>query len=226
MKKEQSKAKAFSSDGTEDKKLSADQNSAQARREELWAYRDDDDVNHILFVTHTEGTRATAEFYEKRPDENNAWVMLFRTDAFIGIDLMGDPDEESGRTPLGDYGIGSAFGIRKNPGTALDYIDVTPATYACDEDFEYYNRIIDIEETGHACKGEEMYKYSPEYNYGLQTDVNPDNVYNRGSNLFIHCKGTRPYTMGCVAIDEEYMITVLQKADPGMRVFFSEMYER
>ena len=49
-------------------------------------------------------------------------------------------------------------------------------TYACDEDCEFYNQIIDISKTGHDCKGEEMYKYSPEYNYGLQTGTNPENV--------------------------------------------------
>jgi L,D-peptidoglycan transpeptidase YkuD (ErfK/YbiS/YcfS/YnhG family) len=30
--------------------------------------------------------------------------------------------------------------------------------------------------------------------------------------------------MGCIGLDEEYMITVLQQADPGMRVYYSEMY--
>jgi L,D-peptidoglycan transpeptidase YkuD (ErfK/YbiS/YcfS/YnhG family) len=206
--------------------LSVDKDSAQARREEMWKYRDNDKVNQILYVTHTEGSNAIAEFYEKNADEGNAWVMVFRTDAFIGVDQMGQPDEQSGRTPLGDYGIGSAFGIRKNPGTKLEYIDVGPTTYACDEDCEFYNQIIDISKTGHDCKGEEMYKYSPEYNYGLQTGTNPENVYNKGSNLFIHCKGAKPFTMGCVAIDEEYMVTLLQKADPGMRVYYSEMYEK
>ena len=46
----------------------------------------------------------------------------------------------------------------------------------------------------------------------------------KGSNLFIHCKGAKPFTMGCVALDEEYMITILKKADQGMRVYYSEMY--
>ena len=204
--------------------LEVDKDSAQARREEMWKYRDDDKVNQILFVTHTEGTQATAEFYVKVPEENNAWVLEFSTDAYIGIDQMGVPNEQSGYTPLGDYGIGNAFGIRNNPGTSLNYIDVTPTTFACDEDCEYYNQTIDIKETGHDCKGEEMFKYSPEYNYGLQTATNPDNEYNKGSNLFIHCKGAKPFTMGCVALDEESMITVLKKADSGMRVFYSEMY--
>jgi L,D-peptidoglycan transpeptidase YkuD (ErfK/YbiS/YcfS/YnhG family) len=210
--------------GTADNPPATDKDSAQARREEMWKYRDDRNVNQILYVTHTEGSQAIAEFYEKVPEENNAWVMVFRTDAFIGVDQMGAPDEQSGKTPLGDYGIGNAFGIRKNPGTKLNYIDVTPTTYACDEDCEYYNQIIDIKETGHDCKGEEMFKYSPEYNYGLQTATNTTNEYNKGSNLFIHCKGAKPFTMGCVGLDEEYMITVLQKADPGMRVYYSEMY--
>ena len=83
---------------------------------------------------------------------------------------------------------------------------------------------IDIKDTGHDCKGEEMYKYSPEYNYGLQTATNPANEYNNGSNPFIHCKGAKPFTMGCVALDEEYMITILKKSDQGMRVYYSEMY--
>ena len=40
----------------------------------------------------------------------------------------------------------------------------------------------------------------------------------------MHYKGAKPFTMGCVALDEEYMITILKKADPGMRVYYSEMY--
>jgi L,D-peptidoglycan transpeptidase YkuD (ErfK/YbiS/YcfS/YnhG family) len=112
--------------------LEVDKDSAQARRKEMWKYRDDDKVNQILYVTHTEGTQATAEFYIKVPEENNAWVMEFSTDAYIGIDQMGVPNEQSGYTPLGDYGIGNAFGIRNNPGTSLNYIDITPTTFACD----------------------------------------------------------------------------------------------
>lgn len=122
--------------------LVADKDSAQARREEMWKYRDDNNVSHILYVTHTEGSDAIAEFYEKHGDENDAWVLVFRTDAFIGVDQMGAPDEESGRTPIGDYGIGGAFGIRRNPGTKLNYIDITPIVQSVrtsDGDREYHD---------------------------------------------------------------------------------------
>ena len=50
-----------------------------------------------------------------------------------------------------------AFGILDNPGTALDYVDVVETTFACDEEGEYYNQIIDTAETGHDCTGEEMF---------------------------------------------------------------------
>jgi L,D-peptidoglycan transpeptidase YkuD (ErfK/YbiS/YcfS/YnhG family) len=42
---------------------------------------------------------------------------------------MGD-----GKTPLGTLRPLSAFGIKPNPGTTMPYIDVTPTTYAFDED--------------------------------------------------------------------------------------------
>ena len=220
---------AFSQKNTDDSAKEAqseiDKDSAQARREELWKYRYDDNVNQILLVTHTTGSDAKVEFYQKNRDENNTWSLMFRSDAYVGVNGMGDTQEGSGKSPLGDFGIREAFGIRDNPGTALKYIQVKPTTYACDEDSEYYNTIIDIEETGHKCNGEEMYLYTPEYNYGIATDTNPENVYPNGSALFLHCKGTKPYTLGCVGLDEEDMVTVIRCAEPGMRVFYSEMYK-
>ncbi len=203
-----------------------DKESAQERREEFWKYREDERVRQILFVTHTTGADASAEFYQKVAEEGNAWKLVFRTNAFIGYGGMGEPDEENGCTPLGDFGIRDAFGIREDPGTKLRYVKVTPTTFACDEDSPYYNQIIDIVETGHDCHGEEMYRYTPDYNYGLATDTNPENIYPHGSALFIHCKGAKPFTLGCVALDEEDMITVLKYAEPGMRVFYSELYEQ
>ena len=70
--------------------------------------------------------------------------------------------------------------------------------------------------TGHKCtEGEQMYYYSPEYNYGLETDYNSSNEPGKGSAIFIHCIGTKPYTGGCVAISEENMVKLLQIMPPG-----------
>ena len=83
--------------------------------------------------------------------------VLFVTDVFVGKNGLGKTGEGDGKTPIGTLRPQTAFGIKPNPGTTMPYIDVKPTTYACDEDCEYYNKIIDTAETKHECKGEEMY---------------------------------------------------------------------
>ena len=191
-------------------------------RSALQKYRDDDNVGQVLLVRCTGGCGAIVKFYRKLTDENNAWELVFETDGIIGKNGYPKTGEGDAKTPFGDFGVLSAFGIRKNPGTALKYIDVKPTTYACDENCMFYNRIIDTAETGHDCKGEQMYKLSPEYNYGLELDYNPNRVWPTGSAKFIQCKGEKLFTGGCVAIDEALMREVLECAGPGMRVIIGE----
>ena len=200
-----------------------DTDAAQARREILQKYRFDDSVHQMMIVSHTEGWNADVSFYEKA-EANDAWTLVFDGEAYIGKNGMNKSKEGDTKTPCGDYEILQAFGILPNPGTALDYIDITPDSYACDEDCEYYNQIVDINESGHACSGEEMFKLCPEYNYGLTTSYNMENKYPDGSAIFIHCKGQKPFTGGCVALDEQDMKTVLEKAEPGMHIYLDEFY--
>ena len=60
--------------------------------------------------------------------------VLFTTDVFVGKNGLGKTGEGDGKTPLGTLHPLSAFGIKPNPGTTMPYIDVTPTTYAFDED--------------------------------------------------------------------------------------------
>lgn len=200
-----------------------DCDAAQARREILQKYRFDDSVHQMMIVSHTEGWNADVWFYEKT-DTNDAWTLVFDGEAYIGKNGMNKTKEGDTKTPCGDYEILQAFGILPNPGTALDYIDITPDTYACDEDCEYYNQIVDAKACGHDCSGEEMFTLCPEYNYGLTTSYNMENIYPDGSAIFIHCKGQKPFTGGCVALDEQDMKTVLEKAEPGMHIYLDEFY--
>ena len=200
-----------------------DADAAQARREILQKYRSDDSVHQIMIVSHTDGWNANMSFYDKA-DENNAWTLVLEGEVYIGKNGMNKTKEGDAKTPYGDFEVLQAFGILPNPGTAIEYIDVTPDTFACDEDCEFYNQIIDVKATGHKCNGEEMYKFSPEYNYGLTTSYNSAHKYPDGSAVFIHCKGQKPFTGGCIALDEADMKAVLQKAEPGMRIYLDEYY--
>lgn len=159
------------------------------------------------------------EIIVRHISENKAVLSLIKdkdevltTDAYIGRNGMGKTREGDGKTPVGTFGIITAFGLKENPGTPLPYLDITPDTWCCGDE-HFYNRIIDIKQHPHDCKGERMADYSPEYNYGFFIDYNSECEPGRGSAIFFHCKGSKPYTAGCVAIDEDKMIELLRQID-------------
>ena len=148
--------------------------------------------------------------------------VIFTTDVYVGKNGLGKTGEGDGKTPVGTLRPLSAFGIKPNPGTAMPYIDVKPTTYACDDDCEYYNKIIDTETVEHNCGGEEMYSYQPQYNYGIATDFNKECIYPKGSAIFIHVKGAKPYTGGCISFDEERMVEILRYCDMSLVITVKE----
>lgn len=152
----------------------------------------------------------------------NGKVLFNDVEVWVGKNGLGKTGEGDAKTPVGTLRPLSAFGIKPNPGTTMPYIDVKPTTYACDDDCEYYNKIIDIEEVGHKCGGEEMYSYQPQYNYGIATDFNKECIYPKGSAIFIHVKGTKGYTGGCIAFDEEQMIDILKNCDMSLVITVKE----
>lgn len=184
-------------------------------RRELKQYRSDDSVRELLLVQYAQGSDATVFYYQK---QGRRWTLLREGAAYVGKNGLGKTREGDAMTPVGDFGVLTAFGILEDPGTALPWLPVTSSTYACDEEGPYYNRIIDTVATHHPCKGEDMFHTAPEYNYGLALDFNADCSYPDGSAIFFHCKGRKTYTGGCVAVDEAFMQEILTTAHPGMRV--------
>ncbi len=153
------------------------------------------------------------EVYDVHGSEGTARLtvdgnVLFTTSVYVGKNGLGKTGEGDSKTPVGTLHVLSAFGIKANPGTTMPYIDVTPTVFACDDNCEYYNQIIDTAVVHHQCKGEEMYTYQPQYNYGLATDFNQECIYPNGSNIFVHVKGQKPYTGGCIAFDEDKMVEI------------------
>ena len=147
-----------------------------------------------------------------------ASLLLGKGEAFIGKNGLGKTREGDAMTPEGDFGVLTAFGILPDPGTALPWLPVTSSTYACAEEGPFYNRIIDTVATHHPCKGEDMFHTAPQYNYGMALDFNAACSYPDGSAIFFHCKGPKPYTGGCIAVDEPFLRQILTTAHPGLRV--------
>ena len=167
------------------------------------------------------------EVYDVHDSEGKARLtvdgkVLFTTDVYVGRNGLGKTGEGDGKTPLGILRPLTAFGIMPNPGTAMPYLDVTPATFACDEDCQYYNRIVDTAATGHDCKGEAMDSLRPYYTYGIASDFNKACIYPEGSAIFIHVKGPKPYTGGCIAFDEDRMVEILRRCDLSLVISIRE----
>ena len=167
------------------------------------------------------------EIYDVKGSEAKARLtvdgkVLFTTDVYIGINGLGKTREGDGKTPVGTLHPLGAFGIKPNPGTTMPYTNITPTTFACDAEGEYYNKIVDVAKVGHQCTGEEMYSYQPHYNYGIETDFNKECIYPNGSAIFIHVKGFKPYTGGCIAFDEERMVEILKNCDMSLVITIRE----
>lgn len=193
-------------------------------REVLDAYRHNPTVNNVVLVQCTDGNHARVQLYHK-DNATATWTRTVDEPGSIGVNgWTAEKREGDGMTPLGDYAITGAFGLKPNPGTTLDYLVVTPDTYAIDGNNEYYNRIVDANVAG-TREGEEMYYYTPEYNYGFTIDFNPECTPGAGSNIFFHCTGTKPATGGCVAVDENVMRTILTAVGPGDRVCIYPLME-
>ena len=152
-------------------------------------------------------------------DSCGVWAKVFETEGYIGRNGLASPEgskrEGDGKTPEGEIRVVSAFGIKPNPGTSIPYVQVTDDYWGCDEDCQYYNKIIKASETGHQCKGEHLAEIAPAYNYSIVTSYNEECERGKGSLIFFHCTGTKPYTGGCVAIPEDKMVEVLRRCRVG-----------
>lgn len=183
-------------------------------------YAADPEAQQLLTVECTGGSEAKVRFYVK---SGWNWWLLHRGSAFIGKNGLGKTGEGDAKTPVGEFRALCAFGIKPNPGTSLPYIDVEPGTIACDAEGPYYNRIVKFSEYGEsqggvAPEGEKMWLLKPEYNWGLATDYNAECIYPLGSAIFIHCKGAKTWTGGCVALDARLMRQILRAATSGLRI--------
>lgn len=179
-------------------------------------YADSTAAGQLLLVTQTDGSCAWAQFYVR---QEGRLVLSREGSAHIGKEGTGKTREGDMKTPLGELRIGTAFGILPDPGTRIPYIEATESLFGC-EDSLYYNRLIDTALVHHpAAKGEHIIDYAPAYHYALTTSYNAECILGLGSNIYVHCKGKRPYTAGCIALDEEMMKHLLQQSDTSLTIF-------
>ena len=194
------------------------------RKDTTGKYLNDDSVKQIIAVQATEGSNAVIKLFEKTTENGkNIWTETLECPGIIGLEGLGKTKEGDNKTPIGDFGITTAFGIKENPGTSIPYIEADENTYCCGDE-NFYNQMIDISEHPHDCSdGEHIIDYSPEYNYGIFIDYNKDGTPGLGSAIFFHCAGANTYTGGCIAVSEENMVTILKALEANARIIIDYM---
>ena len=189
-------------------------------------YREDENVRQLIVIQGDETSDARLMLYEKSFENGKpVWTETLNCEALIGLNGLGKTKEGDIKTPVGDFSVLTAFGVKANPGTSLPYIDVNENTYGCCCNEKYYNCIVDITEdpsvTHDLDEDEHMMALTPEYNYGFFISYNEERTVGKGNCIFIHCTGVKPYTGGCVAVSEENMIQILKAIDENVRVIIN-----
>ena len=121
--------------------------------------------------------------------------------------------EGDASTPVGSFPILYAFGVGENPGTKMEYKQITQNSWLSAES-DNYNTWVESETP--LQNGEhliEVYQYTYGMNIGF--NVNPA-VVGRGSAVFLHCKGLGRWTTAAgVCVREDDMIKLLKLAKEG-----------
>lgn len=212
----------------ERKSLPKDANIRPAVRDEygykngdvfLKKYRIEPSVRQIILVAQSDTKVSDARLFLITKNAAGDWDEKLNCQAFLGKNGIDKTKEGDMRTPTGDFGMTMAFGAKDNPGSLVPYTKLTNTMYLCG-DKEYYNQFIDVSKVNHTCSGnsEHLISYIPQYNYALFFDYNKENVYGKGSAIFLHCFGKNPFTLGCVAVAEENMVEILKTIDKNARI--------
>jgi len=151
------------------------------------------------------------EFSYHSKDADGVWREIASGPCWTGRNGLGKTAEGDGKTPSGTYTMGMAFGNAPDPGAAVPYLQTDESHYWVDDiESAYYNRLVSTREAAQDWTSAEHIASIPvEYAYAINVEYNPDCVPGMGSAIFLHCENGKA-TSGCIAIEREDMVTVLQ----------------
>ena len=190
------------------------------------------DAEQLLVVAafSEDATGAWVSLHEKQTD--GSWQMTMTSPGFIGKNGLGKTREGDGKTPTGVFHFNRAFGIAEDPGCAIPYVQVDEDSYWSGDTREgfRYNELVSLKELPgldlESGDSEHIIDYPYNYAYCLNISYNEECVPGLGSAIFLHCLGAaRPFTGGCVAIQEAQMRYVMQHIDENTQVVI-DSYEK
>lgn len=174
------------------------------------------DSGQMITVT---STSASATIGELTAWEKNSFIgpwkpVIGPVPANLGELGIGAPADNVYRTPAGTFLLDQAFGRQTNPGTKMPYFVANQRDW-WDSNMKSptYNTHV-AQENSPGGDSENLYNSGPVYDYAVNIAHNPERIPGRASAIFLHVSAGEP-TWGCVAINKETMIKILQWLDPA-----------
>ena len=134
--------------------------------------------------------------------------------------LTSNKIEGDKKTPKGVYSLGPLFYRKdkfKNPETKIKKIPIKKKMGWCDDvNSKNYNKLIKIDKkTGH----EKLFRKNITYDLLIPINYNTKKpVRKKGSAIFIHLTKNYEKTLGCIALKENDLLTILKLIDKKTKI--------
>ncbi|KQW49259.1 hypothetical protein ASC77_11265 [Nocardioides sp. Root1257] len=132
----------------------------------------------------------------------------------------------TGTTPLGTFGLPSAFGMHaRSSAWALPYRQVRRGDFWVEDNASrYYNRFRNQSQGGFRWwlpssdpnASERLTDYRTQYEWSILVDFNRGQVRHRGAGIFLHVNGSGA-TAGCVSAPRWFIRSLMSRLDPDHR---------
>jgi len=175
-------------------------------------------ATQVLSVVSTGGSTAKMDVWQRGA---NGWEPVATAiPVHVGASGM-VPQSHDGEmaTPMGIFTLDFAFGTQPNPGTGLQYVQVT-RDHWWDGDMKSptYNTMqvckkADCPFDTNPSSGTENL-YIPQYAHAVVMGVNKARVPGNGGAFFVHTTDGGP-TAGCVALDDDTLVKIMRWLQPG-----------
>lgn len=168
-------------------------------------------VKQRILVKSTSLNKAQVQLQEL---DGANWKNVQTYEAVIGKNGTGKTKEGDGKTPIGAYSLGTAFGWGEAlPNLQYPFKRVTSNDYWIDDvKSKDYNKWVTY--SGNPSQRWNSFERMnhPLYKYGVVIRYNEDPIIaGKGSAIFLHMKNsTTKYTLGCIALNEQDLITLIK----------------
>lgn len=172
-------------------------------------------ATQVVSVVGVGGSKAKMDIYQRG---TTGWQPVAAgIDTHVGSSGMA-PRAKSGHpaTPMGVFALPYAFGTAPNPGGGLKYVQVGPDHWWDGDDQSPTFNTMQVCKKGQCPfrTAESENLEIPQYKHAVVMGVNNARKPGDGAAFFFHTTDGGP-TAGCVAIDDDTLVKVIQWLRPG-----------